>query len=650
MSLFDIGVSGLNAAQWGLTTTGQNISNAATPGYTQEKPVYQEASGQYTTSGYLGSGVQTATVARSYSSFLTTALNAAQSNSSSLNTYYSMLSQLNNLVGDPTTGIGAGMTSYFTGLQSVANSPATTSTRQSLMSNGQALVNQMNAAATNYNQLRSGVNQSLTNAVTQINSYTSQIATLNGQIASASAQGQPPNQLLDARDQAVSNLSQLTNVQVTTVNGAYNVSIGTGQPLVNGTTAYQLQTVTSTSDPSELSIAYVSPDGSPQTPAQTQYLPDSTFGGGTVGGLLSFRSQSLDPAQAQLGSLATSFAAQLNQQNSLGVDLNGNPGTALFSTGSPTIYANSRNTGSAQLSVSLSDPTQAPNSNYTLSYNGTNYTLSDSASGATLGTLTTDPTTGAVSGTVAGMNISIASGTMKAGDSFNIQPTSGALGAFSLVTTNPTAIAAASPAVASAGASNAGTANISAATVTAGYSIPSSMTLTYNATAQQMTSNQPVTLPGGTVVPAGTPFAYNPAQGLTISNGTNVSATISGTPANGDTFTISANKGGSSDGSNALAMSNLGTAKSLNSGTDSLTSAYANYVNQIGNETNNLQSSSTSATAVLTQATSAQQSVSGVNLNEEAANLIQYQQLYQANSKVIQTASTLFSTLLGIFN
>jgi len=650
MSLFDIGVSGLNAAQWGLTTTGQNISNAATPGYTQEKPVYQEASGQYTTSGYLGSGVTTATVTRSYSSFLTTQLNAAQSNSSSLSTYYSMLSQLNNLVGDPTTGIGSGMTSYFTSLQSVANSPATTSTRQSLMSSGQSLVDQMNAAAANYDQLRSGVNQSLTSAVTQINSYTNQIASLNGQIATASAQGQPPNQLLDARDQAVSSLSQLTNVQVTTVNGMYNVSIGTGQPLVSGTTGYQLQAVTSTSDPSELSIAYASPTGSPQTPAQTQYLPDSTFGGGTVGGLLAFRSQSLDPAQAQLGSLATSFAAQLNQQNSLGVDLNGNPGTALFSTGSPTIYANSRNTGTAQLSVSIANPAQPPSSNYTLSYNGTNYTLTDSASGASLGTLTTDPTTGAVSGTVAGLNISIASGTMKAGDSFNIQPTSGALAAFSLVTTNPTAIAAASPAVASAGASNAGTANISAATVTAGYSIPSSMTLTYNSTAQQLTSNVQVTLPNGTTVAAGLPIAYNPAQGLTLSNGTGVSATISGTPANGDTFTIAANKGGSSDGSNALAMANLGSAKSLNGGTDSLTSAYANYVNQIGNETNNLQSSSTSATAVLTQATSAQQSVSGVNLNEEAANLIQYQQLYQANSKVIQTASTLFTTLLGIFN
>jgi flagellar hook-associated protein 1 FlgK len=165
-----------------------------------------------------------------------------------------------------------------------------------------------------------------------------------------------------------------------------------------------------------------------------------------------------------------------------------------------------------------------------------------------------------------------------------------------------------------------------------------------------MTSNVEITLPDNTKVPAGTAFAYDPTKGLTVSNGAGVSATLNGTPSTGDSFTIAANTGGTSDGSNALAMANIGTAKSMNGGTDTLTSSYANFVNQIGNQTNALKSSSTSATAVLNQATSAQQSVSGVNLNEEAANLIQYQQLYQANSKVIQTASSLFQTLLGIFN
>lgn len=646
-NLFDIGVSGLNAAQWGLTTTGQNISNAATPGYTLERPEYQESSGQYTASGFAGQGVTTATISRSYSDFLTKQLNNTQSNSSSLNTYYSMLSQLNNLVGDPTQGIGAGITSYFTGLQSVANSPGTTATRQTLMSSAQSLSDQMNAAATTYDQLRSNVNQSLTSAVTQVNSYAKQIADLNVQIASASSAGQPPNQLLDQRDLAVSNLSQLVSVQVITSNGGYNVSFGNGQPLVAGNKSYQLAAVPSPSDPSELSMAYAAPSGTTQTPAQTQYLPDSMFsGGGTIGGLLDFRSQSLDPAQAKLGAIATSFAAQLNNQNELGIDLNGNAGGALFSTGSPTVYSNARNTGNATLNVSIADSTQPSTGDYTLSYDGTNYTLTDRASGTALGQLPS----GATSGTIAGLNISVASGTMQAGDSFTILPTRGALDNFSLNTSNPSAIAAASPAVASAASGNTGTAKISSATVTSGYTIPSSITLTYDATAKTLTSNVAITLPDSTVVPAGTAFAYDSSKGLTISNGTGVSATISGTPSTGDSFTIAANTGGTSDGSNALAMANLGSAKSMNGGTDTLTSSYANFVNQIGNQTNSLKSASTSATAVLNQATAAQQAVSGVNLNEEAANLIQYQQLYQANSKVIQTASSLFQTLLGIFN
>jgi len=646
-NLFDIGVSGLNAAQWGLTTTGQNISNAATPGYTLERPVYQESSGQYTASGFAGQGVTTATVTRSYSDFLTKQLNSSQSNSSSLNTYYSMLSQLNNLVGDPTTGIGAGITSYFTGLQSVANSPGTTATRQTLMSSAQSLSDQMNAAATTYNQLRDGVNQSLQSAVSQVNTYAKQIADLNVQIATASSAGQPPNQLLDQRDLAVSNLSQLVSVQVNTNNSGYNVSFGNGQPLVAGSSSYQLTTAPSPSDPSELSIAYASADGSTQTAKQTQYLPDSMFsGGGTIGGLLDFRSQSLDPAQAKLGAIATSFATQLNNQNELGVDLNGNPGGALFSTGSPTVYANSRNAGSAALNVSIADGTQPPTGDYSLGFDGSNYTLTDRSSGAVVGQFASPAT----SGTIAGMNISIASGSMTKGDSFTILPTRGSLDNFSLSNSNPSAIAAASPAVASAGTGNTGTGKISTATVTAGYTMPTDIKLTYNSTSGTMTSNVAITLPDSTVVPAGTAFPYDPTKGLTVSNGTGVSATVNGTPSTGDSFTIAVNKGGTSDGSNALAMANLGTAKSMNGGTDTLTSSYANFVNQIGNQTNALKASSTSATAVLNQATSAQQAVSGVNLNEEAANLIQYQQLYQANSKVIQTASSLFQTLLGIFN
>ncbi|WP_250518436.1 flagellar hook-associated protein FlgK [Caballeronia sp. ATUFL_M1_KS5A] len=644
-NIFSIGLSGLNAAQWGLTTTGQNISNAATPGYTLEKVQYQESPGQFTGSGYLGSGVQAVTVTRQYSQYLTTQVNNTQASSSAASTYYSLISQLNNLVGDPTSGISKGISNYFSGLQSVANSANSSSARQSLMSSAQTLADQINTAGQQYDQLRQSVNTQLTSAVSQINSYSQQIADLNKQINIASAGGQQPNQLLDQRDQLVTNLSSMIGVQVVQSDGNYNVFIGNGQPLVVGGTQYGLQAVPSPSDPSELTIAYQSSNGATQTAANMQYLDNSALTGGTVGGLIDFRTQTLDPAQAQLGAIATSFANQLNDQNALGLDLNGQAGGKLFSTSDPTVISNARNKGTGVPTASIADGAQPPTNDFTVTYDGSKYTVTDPASGNTLGTI--DPAT-ETNKTINGLNIDVStlSGVQK-GDSFTIQPTRGALDNFKLTTSNGAAIAAASPAVTSAATTNTGTASISSATVTSN-TMTSGINLTYSASANGFTSDVDVTV-GTTTYTAGTTIPYDANNGLTVS-AMGVSATISGTPKDGDAFAIAQNKGGTSDGSNALAMSNLVSAKSLNGGTDTLTSSYSSYINNIGNQTNQLKATSTAQTSLLNQATSAQQSVQGVNLNEEAANLIQYQQLYQANSKVIQTAATLFQSLLGMFN
>jgi flagellar hook-associated protein 1 FlgK len=643
-NIFSIGLSGLNAAQWGLTTTGQNISNAATPGYTLEKVSYQESAGQFTGSGYLGNGVQATTVTRQYSQYLTTQVNNTQASSGAASTYYSLISQLNNLVGDPTKGIAQGITSYFSGLQSVANSASSTSARQSLMSSAQTLADQINSAGEQYDQLRQSVNTQLTSAVSQINSYSQQIADLNKQINIASASGQQPNQLLDQRDQLVSNLSSMVGVQVVPQGNGYNVFIGNGQPLVVGNTQYGLQTVNSPSDPSELTVAFQGRDGSPQSPSTTQYIDNSALTGGVVGGLISFRTQTLDPAQAQLGAIATSFSSQLNSQNKLGLDLTGAQGTDLFSAGAPNIVTDARNKGSGSVSASIVDGTQPPTNDFTVTYDGTKFNVADPATGNSLGTI--DPGTDK---TINGLKITVpAAADVQQGDSFSIQPTRAALDAFKLTTTNGAAVAAASPAVTSAASTNTGTATISTATVTTGYTMPSDIELKYDSTAGGFTSSTKVTV-GGTDYDPGTVIPYDTSKGMTItSNG--ISATVSGTPKNNDVFDIKQNKGGTSDGSNALAMSNLVSTKTFNGGTDTLTSSYANYVNTIGNQTNQLKATSSAQTALLSQATTAQQSVQGVNLNEEAANLIQYQQLYQANSKVIQTAATLFQSLLGMFN
>ncbi|MCA8204875.1 flagellar hook-associated protein FlgK [Burkholderia sp. AU33545] len=657
-TLMNLGVSGLNAALWGLTTTGQNISNAATPGYSVERPVYAEASGQYTSSGYMPQGVNTVTVQRQYSQYLSDQLNSAQSQGGALSTWYSLVAQLNNYVGSPTAGISTAITGYFTGLQNVANSAADPSVRQTAISNAQILANQLNAAGQQYDALRQSVNTQLTSTVSQINTYTAQIANLNQQISAASSQGQPPNQLMDQRDLAVSNLSSLAGVQVVRNDSGYSVFLAGGQPLVLADKSYQLATVTSPSDPSELTVVSQGIAGA-NPPGPNQALPDASLSGGTLGGLLAFRSQTLDPAQAQLGAVAASFAAQVNGQNALGIDLSGKPGGNLFTVAAPAVYSNQGNTGNASLSVSFANASQPTTSDYTLSYDGTNYTLTDRASGAMV-----DQKAGPMPLSLGGLNFSFSSGAMNAGDQFTVLPTRGALSGFGLATTSGSAIAAASPAITSPSSTNIGTAKIALSGVSAGYQVPSTK-LTYDAATQSLSGfpvGTTVTIPGTppTSVTINTPtdsVPYDPSTGAAMTmSGTaagamnGVTVTLSGTPSDGDSFTIGPYAGGTSDGSNALALSKLVNAKTLGGGTTTLTGAYANYVNNIGNAASQLKSSSTAQTALVGQITSAQQSVSGVNQNEEAANLMQYQQLYQANAKVIQTASSLFQTVLGLFS
>ncbi|MGF6243392.1 flagellar hook-associated protein 1 FlgK [Paraburkholderia sp. GAS38] len=659
-NLINIGLSGLNAAQWGLNTTSENISNSATPGYDVESPVYAEASGQYTGSGYLPQGVNTTTVQRAYSQYLTTELNNAQSQSGSLSTNYTMLAQLNNLVGSPTSGISTAITSYFTGLQTVSSNASNLATRQTAVSDAQTLATELNTVGSQYAQLGQSVNTQLASTVAQINTYTTQIASLNQQINAASSQGQPPNQLLDQRDQAISSLSSLVGVQVVSNSTGDSVFLPSGQTLVSGTTSYNLGTAPSPANSAEMSVTYLGAAGTTPTAATTQYLSDSTMQsvGGSLGGLVTFRSQSLDPAEAQLGAIATSFAAQVNNQNELGLTLSGSTGGALFSVAPPAANANANNTGTAALSVSFVNATQPTTSNYTLSYNGSTYTLTDNQSGDVVGSASN------LSAPIDGLNFSM-TGTMNAGDSFNVSPTSGALTSFALTTTSGSAIAAASPVLATASSANSGTATITEGTVSAGYSLPATTTtLTYNSTSGGLTGfpvGSVVTINGTStpITTATTVVPYSPASGATMTINTTpatagsmngITVTLSGTPANNDTFTIAANTGAQSDGRNATLMSNIVSAQTLNGGTTTLTTAYANYVNTVGNTTNSVNASNTTQTALVTQITSAQQSVSGVNVNEEAANLLQYQQLYQANSKVIQTADTLFQTILGIFS
>jgi flagellar hook-associated protein 1 len=637
MSLFNIGLSGLNVAQNGLTTVGHNFSNAATAGYTRQNTIIASAGGQATGSGFYGQGSNTITVQRVYDGFLTGQLRGATSASYDLSTYSDQIRQIDNLLADEKGGLAPLMQKFFASVQAVSDTPADPATRQGMISSAQALAGQIKSSSDYFKQLQNGINTQLQSSVTQVNDYTKQIASLNKEISrmTASAGGQPPNDLLDQRDQAVAKLTELVGAKVVVQDGGtYNVFVGNGQPLVMGSDSYDIKAVPSSADPSRTTIAYTLPNGN------TVEAEEGAVTGGSIGGLLRFRTDSLDAAQNAIGRLSLAIGQTFNAQHKLGIDLNGAIGTDVFSLGSATAFANSKNTSNAVATATITNAGNLTTSDYTLKFDGTNYTLlrkSDNKVVATQpGATATYPMALAADGFSVSVNVA-----MGGGDSFEIQPTRNAAAGFGSLITDPAKIAAASPARADASTQNTGTVKASLTNVAPGFSLMTNpVKVTYTAGAyvivDSVTGNPLVPAPTVTATATGTDITFN-----------NMTFSLNGTPKNGDTFTLSNNTGAVADNGNMLKLAKLQTAKTIN-GTSSFNDAYAQLVNDVGSKAKSADIASASQDSITDQIYTAQQSVSGVNMDEETVNLLKFQQLYQANAKVIQAASTIFDTLVSI--
>lgn len=445
-SLYSLGLSGLNAAQAGLTTTGHNIDNSTTDGYNRQRVLTSTAGATATGVGYFGRGVQVDTVQRQYDSFLYKQLVGAQSSSSSYSTYLDQVSQIDNMMGDETVGISPALADFYASVNAVASEPSDAATRQDLIGKGQALVSQINSAYQDLQTQRNGLNQQISQAVNSINGYLNQINKLNQEIVVARAQGNgnAPNDLLDQRDQLLSQLSQTVGIRYTTQGDTVSISLQSGQALLSGTTVYSLQAVPSASDPQRTVVAYNMPSGpgGATTPVE---LDDSKFTNGTLGGLLQFRSQSLDVIQNQLGQMAAGLAVTFNALHEQGIDLQSNPGGEFFSIKPVTALSNTDNAGTGTITADYDPATisQLTASDYSIKYEddgagGTQYTVTRLSDGTT----TTVPGT---STTIAidGLNLTLG-GTPQIGDSWTLQPTRNAARDIGMAITDPAKIAASS--------------------------------------------------------------------------------------------------------------------------------------------------------------------------------------------------------------
>ncbi|WP_315710349.1 flagellar hook-associated protein FlgK [Brenneria uluponensis] len=544
-SLINIASSGLKAAQVALSTTSNNISNVYTDGYNKQSVSLSQSSGVTTSYGTVGNGVTLVSIDRAYDSLVTSQLRSASSSYAATDSYYNQISQVDELLSDSDNSLSTLMSSFFDSLEALSENASDTAARQTVISSAQSMVNQFSSADQYLRDMDSSINQELTTSVSEINDYTQQIANLNEKIAQLGSASSSANSLLDQRDQLISELNNIVGVTVTTQDSMVSVSLSNGLTLVQGNTSYELAAVASDDDPTRVTIAYDNGIGDPIQ------LDEDTLTGGSVGGLLSFRSDTLDSARSQLGVIALSLADSFNTQHKQGVDLNGDAGTDFFSVASPDIVSNSKNSGTAVLSASYTDTSAVQASDYTLTYASGAWAVTKVSDGSSISYTSGTDGSGNTTLSFDGVEITV-SGSASEGDKFTLNTVSNAIAGLSVEITDPGLIAA----------------------------------------------------------------------------GMN------------DTDT------GESDNRNASALLALQDGNLIN-GTSTFNDAYAALVSDIGVKTSGAETNNTTQESIVTQLTEKQQSISGVNLEEEYVDLQRYQQYYTANAKILSTANTIFDSLLS---
>lgn len=624
-SMLSIGLSALQAYTASMATTSNNIANANTPGYARERTDLSAVTGTNNASnGGIGAGVQIQSVQRVVSNFYQTQLVVDSGNFGRINTLSTYASQVDAWLSSANSGLAQPMQSFFNDLNVLSQSPTSSAARQTVMADAQNLTSSFNSLQSSLTGMETQVNSAMTNTVNQINQYAQQLASINQQIASQTVPGgQPPNALMDQQQAALQQLSSLVGIStISNSNGTVNVYIGTGQSLVTDSSVSTLGT--------QADQFGQGPDITLTIGASTQVITQQVSGG-QLGGELDFKREVLDPAINQVGLMAVGLSSAVNTQQGLGMDQYGQLGQPLFTTPLVQTVSSTQNTGGASVSASIYSTSQLDASDYTLSYNGTQWTITDQSTGTQ--TVMAGAGTSASPLTGAGISVVLSGTAANAGDTFLIQPTKLAAGTLSLATTDPARLATASPLQTSPAATNAGTGTISAATIV-NVANPNLLTTSV------ITFLSPTTysIDGG---PAQT---YVSGQPIT---GAGWQVTISGVPSTNDSFTISANNGSSTDNTNAVALAGILNQKILTGGTNSLASANSVLVSSVGAQAATAKAQLTATTAQQTQDQAAQQSISGVNLDEEAASLTQFQQAYQAAAQIISTSNTLFSSLLN---
>ncbi|MBB3105005.1 flagellar hook-associated protein FlgK [Azomonas macrocytogenes] len=663
-NLLSIGVSGLAASQAALNVTGNNITNANTAGYTRQATVQTAALSQKSGNAYFGSGTTLDDVRRIYSSYLGTQLRSTTALDSAAQSYHTQIKQLDSLLADSSTGISSVLQTFFSSMQTAAASPTDPASRQLLLTQANTLSDRFNSIYSQLADQNSYLNEQLTSMTGEVNKLASSVAQYNQQITQASASGASPNTLLDARDEAVRQLNEMIGVTAVDQGGSYSLYIGSGQPLVVGSNVSTLNATPSADDPARHAI----------TLSQGNSTQDVTaaVSGGEIGGLLRYRSDVLDSTMNDLGRMALVVADTINSQLGQGLDLNGDFGAALFSdintpalTGQRSVAQVGNVSTTTNFAVRIEDSSQLTTSDYEVTFaDNTHYTVTRLSDGTVFppsGSGTTAYATGDPAPQIDGFSLQLVSGSAVAGDKFTIMPTRYAANTIDISMTDADQLAFAAPLVATATTGNYGTGSITQPTLafTADPStslqggLPIKMVFAAASDGTQgytLYDSTGTSIGNGSIVPgnSNTLTISVPATNLAFSFET----TIGGSPGTGDSFTFAFNADGTADNRNAQSLLDLQSKKTIGmqaGGGMSFVTSYSSLIEQVGARASQAELDASATSAVLAQAQDSRDSYSGVNLDEEAANLIKFEQYYTAASQIIQVARSTFDTLINSF-
>ncbi|WP_445157889.1 flagellar hook-associated protein FlgK [Halomonas sp. E14] len=636
-TIFSVGLSGLNAAQNALNTTSNNISNVYTPGYNRELTLLGQSRAD--------AGVQVNAVQRQFNQFVASQLNAATSASSALRAYENQISQIDNLLADRSAGLSPLMQNFFSSLQDLAGAPSDPAARQGLLGTADTLTAQFRAFDGYLQDMQVGINGQIRDEVVQVNNLTEQLATLNREIALARARsGEAPNSLLNQRDQLVAELSQRMDIRLDIQDGkSYNISLPNGQPLVSGTNAYKLEAIEAPHDPQRVVLGYRDSGGN------IVALSESTIKGGTLGGLMTFRTETLDKTQNQIGQLAVSLAVGFNEQHRLGQDLDGNQGGDFFKIGQPQAYSYPRNANDAEIVAASFDSAnidQLRATDYTIRFQDGQPQITRKDSNQALPASEVKWDEDAFTLSFGGMTLSFDK-LPADGNRYEVQPLRRVAANFETQVRDLDKIAAASLVETSG---TLAITNVRTDTSPREDIPPGGIRLEVKSDGTFTLSDG---LPDGmSLMRDGTALTaadeLKEGDRLTIGG---VSFTLGKLPQAGQSAALAISLGdtGTGNNRNALALQNL-QSQALVGGRASFSQAYGGMVSDVGNRANIVKVNLDARQGLTDQLKAVQQSESGVNLDEEAANLIRYQQFYMANARVIDTASSVFDTILGLRN